>query len=55
MFLGNASSSAATTGLVYILSLQNNIWMPLTSEAALLEIMNIFLSEDQKNTHQNER
>lgn len=47
--------SAATMDMGHTLSLQNNIWIPRTSEAVLLEIMNIFLSEDQKNAHQNER
>lgn len=40
-----------TTDTVH-LSLQNNIWIPLTSEAVLLEI--IFLSWDQKKAHQYE-
>lgn len=43
------------TDIVYFLSLKNNIWIPLTFEAVLLEIINVFLSEDQKNAHQNER
>lgn len=42
-----------TTDIVH-LSLQNNIWILLTSEAVLLEIINIFLSWDQKKAHQNE-
>lgn len=41
-----------TTDIIH-LSLQNSIWIPLTSEA-VLEIINIFLSWDQKKAHQNE-